>query len=255
MKVRICEQCGKLLLDGSAFCPSCGYEQRDGGVRLTRIPQTIEELRAFCLEQGMPLEQMRFFIGEDYRESRAFGIYREQDGTFVVYKNKDNGSRAIRYCGPDEAYAVRELYEKLKSEIDLRRGDAADGAPVRKRIGKRTIRLLIILAVWSAFQLSQLWTQWHEPQKGYYDYDNTAYYYLDRWYCYSTPYRGWIVANQVPEALEQDARDYYAGEEYQERFDASDFSETTYYDDYDWDSGGSTFDSWDIGGTDWSSDW
>ncbi len=31
----------------------------------------------------------------------------------IVYKNKADGSRSIRYRGPDEAYAVRALYEKL----------------------------------------------------------------------------------------------------------------------------------------------
>lgn len=36
---------------------------------------------------------------------------------FVVYKNKDDGQRALRYRGTDEAYAVNELYLKLKDEI------------------------------------------------------------------------------------------------------------------------------------------
>ncbi len=86
--------------------------ENNGG---TRIPQTIEELKAFCAEKGMPLEKMRFFIGENIQEPKAFGIYRDENDRFVVYKNKADGSRAVRYSGPDEAYAVRELYLKLKS--------------------------------------------------------------------------------------------------------------------------------------------
>ena len=58
----------------------------------------------------------RFFIGKDTRAPRAFGIY-EANGEFIVYKNKSDGSRAIRYKGTDEAYAVNELYMRLKEEI------------------------------------------------------------------------------------------------------------------------------------------
>ena len=36
---------------------------------------------------------------------------------FIVYKNKADGTRAVRYKGTDEAYAVNELYLKLKDEI------------------------------------------------------------------------------------------------------------------------------------------
>ena len=50
-------------------------------------PKTIEELKAFCAEKGMPLEQMRFYIGEDFPEPRAFGIFQDENGEFVVYKN------------------------------------------------------------------------------------------------------------------------------------------------------------------------
>ena len=100
--------------------------ENNGG---TRIPQTIEELKAFCAEKGMPLEKMRFFIGENIQEPKAFGIYRDENDRFVVYKNKADGSRAVRYSGPDEAYAVRELYLKLKSEVDLRRSPGGGSVP------------------------------------------------------------------------------------------------------------------------------
>ena len=69
----------------------------------------------------MPLEKMRFFIGEDYKGARAFGIFQDGNGDFVVYKNKDNGQRAVRYQGKDEAYAVNEIYQKLKAEVLDRR--------------------------------------------------------------------------------------------------------------------------------------
>ena len=86
---------------------------------MANIPKTIQELKDFCDSKGMPLEKMRFFIGKDFREPCAFGIYK--DGSwYVVYKNKDNGSRAVRYHGPDEAYAVKEIYLKLLDECHNR---------------------------------------------------------------------------------------------------------------------------------------
>ena len=118
-----CASCGAFLSSQEKNCPDCGasnphYRPEDalspGGDG--EKPRTIAQLQAYCAARGMPLERMRFFIGVDYREPRAFGIY--QDGNnFVVYKNKADGSRAVRYRGTDEAYAVNEIYLKLKSEI------------------------------------------------------------------------------------------------------------------------------------------
>ena len=49
-----------------------------------------------------PYETTRFFIGINYKKPKAFGIYQDGD-QFIVYKNKANGERAIRYQGTDEA--------------------------------------------------------------------------------------------------------------------------------------------------------
>ena len=116
-----------------------------------RKPQTIDELKQFCAEKGMPLEKMRFFIGEDYPHPRAFGIYEDADGDFVVYKNKADGTRAVRYKGPNEAYAVNELYEKLKYETDKRRGNATkrNGGNSRKTTSG-ILRLLVPYALFAA---------------------------------------------------------------------------------------------------------
>ena len=120
MRVR-CDYCGNYIEDTDKNCPHCGAPndrmQRSG----TKVPKTIEELKAFCAAHHLPLEQMRFFLGEDYRGPRAFGVYKDGEGNFVVYKNKSDGSRAIRYRGTDEAYAVNELYQKMKSEISNQR--------------------------------------------------------------------------------------------------------------------------------------
>lgn len=84
-------------------------------------PRTIGELGAFAERHNLPLDQMRFFIGQDIREAKAFGIYRDPStGNFVVYKNKADGTRSVRYEGPDEAFAVSELYERMRHEVAAR---------------------------------------------------------------------------------------------------------------------------------------
>lgn len=78
-------------------------------------PQTITELKRYCRKNRVPLNQLRFFIGYDYRPPKAFGIYQYGDH-FVVYKNKADGTRVVHYDGVSEQYAVRELYHKLLAE-------------------------------------------------------------------------------------------------------------------------------------------
>ena len=127
-----CEYCGSLIRSDERACPHCGAENPhylSGETASAALPEepcvpgaapeTIAQLKAWCASRGMPLEKMRFFIGEDYRGPRAFGIYRDGDRV-VVYKNKSDGSRAVRYRGPDEALAVRELYGKLLEECHSR---------------------------------------------------------------------------------------------------------------------------------------
>ena len=81
-------------------------------------PTTIEEFKQWYEGQGLPSEEVtRFFIGKNITAPKAFGIYKNEQGEYVVYKNKANGERAIRYQGSDEAHAVGELFLRLKDEI------------------------------------------------------------------------------------------------------------------------------------------
>ena len=249
-----CENCGNFYPETDAKCPACGAANPRAAQ--ADVPKTIEELKAFCRSKNMPLERMRFFIGEDYREPKAFGIYKDENDHFVVYKNKADGSRAVRYEGPDEAYAVNELYQKLKSEVALRREQsAAQRTPMAARRQRRQacwIAAILVVVVAVAFFLYM-----RNPRRGYYYYDDDYYYYQDSdWYYYDMD--GWMLADSIDEALRDDASEYYQGDSYNDYYGVEDFSDTEYYhesdssSDSDWDT---DYDSWDSSDTDWSSDW
>lgn len=228
-----------------------------------RKPQTIDELKRFCAEKGMPLERMRFFIGEDYRGARAFGVYEAEDGDFVVYKNKENGERAVRYKGPNEAYAVNELYEKLKSETEQRRSASRSTAPdFVKRKKKLQRELNLVLGVAAAFIIGGAIINALKPDRGYYRYENQSYYYYDDWYAYDTARLAWYLVEDVSAELSENYEDYYVSEHYDASYGVSDFTDSAFYDeddyysdsdDYDWDD--YDYDSWDSYDTDWDSDW
>ncbi len=114
-----CPYCGGTLRSNQRFCPSCGSENphyTEDTADIIVHPRTIDELKEYCAERDMPLLRMRFFIGEDTHEPKAFGIYKDGTGKCIVYKNKADGSRAVRYAGPDEAHAVDEIWKKLLDE-------------------------------------------------------------------------------------------------------------------------------------------
>lgn len=112
-----CEYCGNFIEDTLENCDVCGAINTNHQRVANTTPKTIEELKSWYNARKLPPEETtRFFIGKNIKEPRAFGIY-EENGTFTVYKNKANGQRAVRYKGTDEAYAVNELYLRLKEEI------------------------------------------------------------------------------------------------------------------------------------------
>lgn len=112
-----CEYCGSIIKETDEKCPYCGATNNAVKRTADGTPKTIEQLQQWYVDRHLPpYEVTRFFIGINYTKPRAFGIYKEGN-EFIVYKNKANGERAVRYRGTDEAYAVNELYLKLKDEI------------------------------------------------------------------------------------------------------------------------------------------
>lgn len=118
MKMQIkCEYCGSMIEETADKCPFCGATNNAVKRTTDKTPKTIAELqRVVSGQTPAAVWDNKIFIGINYKKPKAFGIYQDGD-QFIVYKNKANGERAIRYQGTDEAYAVNELYLKLKSEI------------------------------------------------------------------------------------------------------------------------------------------
>ena len=250
-------------------------------------PKTIAELQAYCQRHGMPLEKMRFFIGQDYPSPRAFGIYRDGKNV-VVYKNKSDGSRAIRYQGPDEARGVREIYTKLLDECHSR-GIYPDGKPVTRSSGGSSKKrkgsgssgcvfgclgffvehFFLLIGIFIVVVLLTLLIT--HAGDGYYrrpGEDRIYYQYASQWYYSDDEGDYWHESYFSPKingtSLES------LGNDWDSDWGVSDFRESSAWDDlhsssssdYDsWDSSdsdwssSSDYDSWDSGGTDWDSDW
>ena len=268
---RNCEYCGSRLPEGEDTCPSCGAPVLPS-VGSPDMPQTIEELKAFCFQHNLPLADMRFFIGQDYPEPRAFGIFEDEYGQFVVYKNKADGSRAIRYRGGNEAYAVREIYLKMKEEIKNQRrmrgqnpstrSSDANRAGLKKELNLLKAFFVLVFVVALVLNLKSCVDR--GPKKGYYHYGGDYYYSQGSdWYVYDTDTYGW-VPTIVDDDLGQHYDQYYESPYYSSDYGAESFASSPYYDydydddddwdddsDWDWDSD----DSWDSDFTDWDSDW
>lgn len=271
MKIK-CDYCGNYIEQSSETCEHCGAPNTQYKRTASLQPETIEQLKDWYVAHNLPDENVtRFFIGKDYKGARAFGIYRDSNGDFVVYKNKSDGTRAERYRGDDEAFAVNELYQKLRSEIvNQKARNGADSSGFRERILKKMI-IGLILSYFSIFLIvgvmSVVLANLDGGHKsGYYRYEDKYYYYFDdNFYYYNDTYDDWT---KYSGDFAEDVEEYYVDDdvpEYVDNFRGSsayeqayqDYLESQTYDDDDWDSDSTwdTSDSWDSGGTDWGSDW
>jgi len=257
-----------------------------------RQPTTIGELKLWYVYHHLPPEEVtRFFIGKDYQGPKAFGIYKDEQGDCVVYKNKANGERAVRYKGPDEAFAVGELLERLKAEIarqKARRGavqsnlsdsdkkrsdDNADSDPtagIREKIGDvvsdvaSTIsskRKGCFLTMLIGFVVALFVGLGNSVPNGYYKYSGKHYYHQgSSWYYYNPTDRHWSPTESLDNIITHDNADEYRIN----GFTGEQFENSKWYDDgnnwYDDDDDDDSYwddddDSWDSNDTDWDDDW
>lgn len=259
-----CRFCGSTVRSDERTCSHCGATN-EGYIadteRTVFLPKTIEELKEYCAERGMPLLRMRFFIGEDFREPRAFGIYRDGD-SFVVYKNKSDGSRSVRYHGPDEAYAVNELFMKLLDECH-KRGIYPDGKssgeqPVRKKMSRsRQSMIASVIAILLCLLLSGIFAAIsirNHKNDGYYRSTSSNLYYKYGQSWYYNDHDSWRKTEISPFVEE---KDYYLGDSFDSDWGGTDFRQSETYRDIQesHSSSSSDYDSWDSSDTDWDSDW
>ena len=265
MKIK-CEYCGSMFDDTLEKCPSCGAPNQNVRRSTADQPTTIEGLKEWYESKGLPpYETTRFFIGIDYKYPRAFGIYKDENtGNFIVYKNKDNGQRAVRYEGSDEAYAVNELFMRLKQEIieqksrnasaqrntDTSPADAQkyyDSYHARRSSGGRSnpggrkaLRTaLTIIGIYLAVQIFGptalfgliLGEGRGVPEKGYYSYNGNTYYSFGD-YSYVDDSDRWAVYNTA--SGEWETADVSAIPEFKKNRKAKDYYlSRDYPNDYD----------------------
>ena len=259
-----CEYCGQMISETAQTCPHCGAANSKVKRTAYGVPATIEELRAYCQYHNLPLKDMRVFLGEDYRGAKAFGIYRDENtGNFVVYKNKADGTRAVRYEGSDEAYAVNELYMKIRERVsEQKRHMGAKGSKATDRVSKILIKSFIIQLIVIMLVPVIMLTGWFVsgPSRGYYVYRGNTYYYdSSSWYEWDDYEEAWSPTQAAPD-LKENADDYYRSGSWRSSYEAGDFTESFWYsetewEDDDWDYDWDDSDSWDSGYDDWDSDW
>ena len=244
-------------------CPNCGAPLSGANRTSAEQPKTIEELQAWYVAHHLPPEEItRFFIGKNITEPKAFGIYRDGNGDFVVYKNKSTGERAIRYQGADEKYAVNELYQRLKAEIADQKGNRPASSTQQPLMdNKKKRRKGCLIAVIIFFVMGILMAVFdNTPPNGYYNYNGTQYYHQgSSWYYYDKGQDDWFKSYDDPDITDKNAKDYqtyhHTGKSFEEScwYDSGSHSDDSGWDsDSNWDSGN---DSWDSGSTDWDSDW
>lgn len=232
---------------------------------MSYIPRTIEELKEWTKINNLPLEDMRVFIGVDYKYPKAFGIYQDPNTEeFIVYKNKADGSRTIRYSGDNEEIAVKELFFKMREMIRQQKANNArtnNVNPIFAFVCYAAPLLVILSITICVCMLSQ-----SQRIKGYYSYNQNYYYFsLHDLYEWNEALNSWIESDEDYDILDSDDI-YFYGNDYKNDYEDyfSDFSDSEYYqlekelyyndddsNDDHWDSN----QNWNDSLTDWDSDW
>ena len=259
----------------------------------SKQPSTIEELRQWYKDRKLPPENVtRFFIGKNIREPKAFGIYKDENGECVVYKNKANGERAVRYQGRDEAFAVGELLNRLKEEILLRKGkNPTATSPISNAVRSNPKAIIesdnnqtykrrkykgskknntaqdlsftpkekrqgcFLVGIVGAIMAFFVYLFGGGVPNGYYQYNDKFYYHLgSAWYLYDALASQWAPTESLDEWITEDNAEQYSTSS----FSGKPFEETGWYEDYytsnsSDDDNDSSYD-WDDDNDSWDSD-
>ena len=242
MKI-FCEYCGSELKNTDEECPNCGAKNPNFQRTVKGTPKTIEELKAYCESKNLKLDRMHIHIGEDFREPKAFGIYKnEKNGHFVVYKNKADGQRAVRYDGTDEAYAVNELYMKIKDLLmdakTATSGKSSSGT--RRSASKKTpvlyyiICIFFLIVIVGALVFACIAAMIDKRYNGYYEHKGTTYYrHGSYWYEYDEDTESWYSSGDMSSTIDKEE---FVGRDYDSDLDAEEFPVEQYSGDWESDA-------------------
>ncbi len=256
MKIQ-CEYCKSMFDDTYEKCPNCGAPNQNVRRSTPDQPTTIEGLKEWYESKGLPpYETTRFFIGIDYKKPRAFGIYKDEiSGNFIVYKNKDDGTRAVRYEGTDEAYAVNELHTRLKQEIlqqksrNLQNNQTSSGN--RQTVGSGRWSLGKFLGIIIGFMIFTTvaptlfyvfcFFAFQPSAKGYYMCNDEAMYSGKLYYHYGLGDNDWAEyvngdwnrAANFPSKFNshRKAKNYFLSEDYSAEYGGYDFEDSVFCSD------------------------
>lgn len=253
MRNCVCGSCKVKYSNKLNNCPNCGARNPSRipveapSEHSFQMPKTLRELELLLEENRLSPNDIRLHIREDYPGPLCCGIFQDAEGNFVVYKNRIDGSRVVRYQGPDEAYAVSELLQKALDRVEVRRAlhvplpheqdslSVQKDTPFKKSLKKRrssqpkrtTIKwnylgllspLLVILVVW-------VFMHWDSTKSGYYCYQSSYYYYQDSdWFVYQGD--AWYPVVPV---FASDCSQYFRSETFSDSYGVSDFATSGYY--------------------------
>ena len=127
-----CNYCGNQVDDFLTNCPVCrnplpvngptkgpvlNYDAPKYIKTEHAVPTTIEEFQKLIVVNSYPsAEASHFYIGQNVSHPKAFGICKEFN-SIIIYLNKADGTRVIKYRGNDEQYAVTSFYKIYKEKV------------------------------------------------------------------------------------------------------------------------------------------
>ena len=181
--------------------------------KLPEMVYSIEEFKALFHEFNIEEDKVRFYIGKYHLSPKAYGIY-QIDENYIVYKNKSNGETFIRYKGPSEEEACKELYTKFLQEVSKRKNLSKQYNPyhddnysfvkksnnVNNGKSKKIIlfAIILIITINTGIIIYNRNNTSSKPQIRYYE-NNDRYYkkYNDDWYYWDDGLNDWYYYSPV----------------------------------------------------------
>ena len=239
------------LAEAAEHCPLCGApvaveeepEPEVPAQQPEQTPRTVAELLALCDSFETDPAAHRFYIGKDEKDATGYGLFVDEFGDYVFYHNHRSHQRSIRYKGRDEAYAVGELYSRMKEahlfyrpvarqeESGKRHHHSHSGQSSRQRKRIRRRRWAVAIAAVVACLVAAVVLRWQalQPKDGYYHYQDRYYYLQQRqWYAYDSVMETWSKT-QPNETVVANHSLYYRSTYYWEGSPVSDFRESGFY--------------------------